>query len=368
MKIAVVGTRGFPGVQGGVESHCEHIYTRLAHKGYEITVYTRKPYVDTSRKNYKAVSLVFVGCPRNKFLEALVHTFLSIIKARMSRPDILHIHAIGPSLFTPFAKILGMKVIVTSHGPDYERKKWAAPAKRFLKFCERMGMTYADMIIAIADNISKDIKNKYGKDAVVIPNGVEIPQRENTDVALKKYGLEKNKYIIAVGRLVPEKGFHDLIEAFNLGGFGKYKLVIIGSADHEDDYSNNLNQIAGINNNIALTGFLTGMPLKELYSHARLFVLPSYYEGLPIALLEAMSYGLSCVVSDIPANRNIDLSEDRFFEPGNAKLLNEKLKEFVMDSWNEEDRDKQITMINERYNWNKIADETVKIYKYLLNN
>ena len=368
MKIAVVGTRGFPDVQGGVESHCEHLYTQLAHKGGEITVYTRKPYVDSEIDNYKGVSLVSVGCPKNKFLEAIVHTFKAILKARKLRPDILHIHAVGPSFFAPLARILGMKVVVTSHGPDYERKKWSAPAKIFLKFCERMGMTYANKIIAIANNISDDIKKKYGKDAVVIPNGVEIPQRRDTDVTLKMYGLQKKKYILAVGRLVPEKGFHDLIEAFNLGDFGDYKLVIVGSADHEDRYSHSIKNKAGDNNQVVLTGFLTGLPIQELYSHARLFVLPSYYEGLPIALLEAMSYGLSCIVSDIPANRNIELSENRFFEPGNVKLLNVKLKEFIADLWKEEDRDNQILMIKERYKWSKIADETIKIYECLMSN
>ncbi len=365
MKIAVVGTRGFPDVQGGVERHCEHLYAQLATKGCDITVYTRKPYVDPYISNYKGVSLISVSCPQNKFFEAIVHTLKAILKARKLKPDILHIHAIGPSLFTPLARLLGMKVVVTSHGPDYERKKWSPPAKIFLKFCEWMGMTYANNIIAIANNISEDIKGKYGKNAVVIPNGVEIPQRRDTDVTLKKYGLQKIKYILAVGRFVPEKGFHDLIEAFNMGDFGDYKLVIVGSADHEDRYSHNIKNIAGDNNHIVLTGFLTGISLQELYSQARLFVLPSYYEGLPIALLEAMSYGLSCIVSDIPANRNIELSENRFFEPGNLKLLNVKLKEFIADLWKEEDRDNQILMINERYNWSKIADETMKIYNSL---
>ncbi len=366
MKIAVVGTRGFPDVQGGVESHCEHLYTQLASKRCEITVYTRKPYVDSALDNYKGVFLVSIDCPQNKFLEAIVHTFKAILKARKLTPDIIHIHAIGPSLLAMLARTLGMKVVVTSHGPDYERKKWSASAKIFLKFCERMGMTYANKIIAISNNISDDIMKKYGKDAVVIPNGVEIPHLRDTDITLKKYGLQKKEYILAVGRLVPEKGFHDLIEAFNLGDFGNYKLVIVGSADHEDRYSHNIKKKAGDNDNVVLTGFLTGLPLEELYSHAGLFVLPSYYEGLPIALLEAMSYGLSCIVSDIPANRNIELSENRFFEPGNVRLLNVKLEEFIADLWKEEERENQILMIKERYAWSKIANETIKIYECLL--
>ena len=160
IKIAVAGTRGFPEVQGGVESHCEHLYPHLVKQGCDITVFARKPYVSSCPYTYKNVSLIPVSCPKNKFMEAIVHTFKSVLRAKKLKPDILHIHAIGPSLFTPLARILGMKVVVTSHGPDYKRKKWSAPAKTFLQFCERMGMTYANQIIAIAKNISEDIVTK----------------------------------------------------------------------------------------------------------------------------------------------------------------------------------------------------------------
>jgi glycosyltransferase involved in cell wall biosynthesis len=363
MKIVVIGTRGFPGVQGGVESHCEHLYTHLARKGCDLTVFTREPYITSNVREYKGIHLIPLSCPKNKFLEAIVHTFKGVIKARKLKPAILHIHAIGPSLFTPLARILGMKVVVTSHGPDYERKKWSLPAKMFLKFCERMGMTYANKIIAIADNISNDIKKKYGKDAVVIPNGVVIPQLNDIDITLKKYGLQKKKYILAVGRFVPEKGFHDLMEAFNLGDFGDHKLVIVGSADHEDRYSHNIKDKAGDNNHIVLTGFLKGQALNELYSHASLFVLPSYYEGLPIVLLEAMSYGLSCIASDIPANRNVELSKERFFKPGDIISISAKIQEFINKPFGEQERAEQINLIESKYNWELIAKDTLEIFR-----
>ena len=366
MKIIVSGTRGFPDVQGGVESHCEHLYTTLVELGCDITVFTRMPYTGSGVRIYKGVHLMPVNCPRNKFMEAIVHTFRCVINARMMNPDILHIHAVGPSLFVPLARLLGMKVIVTNHGPDYMRKKWPLPAKIFLKFCERMGMIFANEIIAIAGNIATDIKKKYGRDSAVIPNGVEIPKYADTDIYLDKHGLEKKKYIFSLGRFVPEKGFDDLIDAFNSADIEGWKLVIAGDADHEDNYSRGLKARGKENKNIIMPGFLKGQALHELFSHAGLFVLPSYYEGLPIVLLEAMSYGLSCIASDIPANCNVELDKDRFFKTGDTVSLESKIREFLNRPWREDDKKKQLNLITEKYSWAEIAKKTLIVYKRVI--
>lgn len=366
MKITVVGSRGFPNVQGGIESHCEHLYTHLSHKGCDVIVYTRKPYVNIELKSYKGISLIPVSCPKSKFFEAIFHTFKGIIKAHKLEPDILHIHGIGPSVLTPLARLLGLKVVVTHHGPDYKRKKWSRPAKIFLKFCEWIGMNFADNVIAIAENIAEDIKRKFGRDATVIPNGVVIAQKEKTDIILKQFNLEKGKYILAVGRFVPEKGFHDLISSFNKVDFEHLKLVIVGDADHVGEYSRDLKVNAESNKNIIFTGFLSGQPLREIYSHAGLFVLPSYFEGLPIVLLEAMSYGLPCIASDIPANRNVELNNDRFFKTGDTEMLAEKIMKFIDNPWEDGEREQLFDLINEKYNWGKIADETLKVYERIL--
>ena len=159
MIIAVTGTRGFPGIQGGVEKHCEKLYTHLAESGCNIIVFTRKPYSSANVKEYKGVKLIPVSCPRNKYIEAIVHTFKCVVKARKFYPDVLHIQGIGPSLFTPLARVMGMKVIVTNHGPEYKRKKWPYAAKLFLRFCEWVGMTFANEIISISHTIADDIKN-----------------------------------------------------------------------------------------------------------------------------------------------------------------------------------------------------------------
>jgi glycosyltransferase involved in cell wall biosynthesis len=366
MKIAVTGTRGFPGVQGGIESHCKNLYPHLVKYGCDVIVFTRKPYMKSNIGEYKGIHLIPLSCPKNKFLEAIVHTFKSVLKARGLNLDILHIHGIGPSLMTPLARLIGMKVVVTNHGPDYMRKKWPVPAKMFLKFCERMGMVFANEIISIAKNIAGDVKKKYGRESAIIPNGVEIPHPVVTENTLEKYDLQKQKYILSVGRFVPEKGFDDLIDAFNHGKFEQWKLVIIGDADHEDEYSRSLRKKDSNNNKIVLTGFMVGQPLHELYSQAGIFVLPSYYEGLPIVLLEAMSYGLSCIASDIPANRNIEMENERFFEVGDIESIAAKIRSFIHKSWTKKDREKQIKMVAEEYNWEKIANKTLKIYEKVI--
>jgi len=240
------------------------------------------------------------------------------------------------------------------------------PAKIFLKFCERMGIIFANEVITIARNIADDLKKKYGREITVLPNGVHIPELSDSDEMLNKIGVQKKRYILSVGRFVPEKGFDDLIAAFNQGSFDLWKLVLVGDADHEDNYSTELKRKASENHNIILTGFLKGQPLHELYTHAGLFVLPSYYEGMPIVLLEAMSYRLSCVVSDIPANRNVELDEERFFKTGDIASLKGKIGQYINKPWKEEEIRNQIDIITKKYNWAVIAEETYHVYKRII--
>lgn len=400
IKVCVLGARGITNVQGGVETHCEQLYPELVKHGCEVTIFTRKPYVHPEPSRYKGVKLIPLSCPKSKYLEAIIHSFKGTIAARKLKPDILHIHAIGPALLTPLARVICGKVVITHHGPDYRRAKWGWFAKLILKIGEWVGITFAQQVIVIADYIAADLKKRFGKKNItVIPNGVSILEPSVTDEILKFFTIEKNSYILGVGRFVPEKGFHDLIEAFNrVQGLGfrmrerqstvvspqplvyrtkinaaenqlstkKWKLVIVGDADHEDKYSLGLKKQARENSNIILTGFLTGQPLQELYSHAGLFVLPSYYEGLPIALLEAMSYGISCVASDIPANRNVALSNDRYFKAGDIDALAEKLEEFVKIPLSNLEKKAQVARISEKYNWEINAKRTLEVYETVL--
>ncbi len=362
IKICVLGTRGFPEVQGGVETHCENLYPRLVGLGCDVTVFTRPNYVSADSCEFKGVRLISLKCPRHKFLEAFVHTLRGIFVARAIGCNILHIHAIGPSFFVPFARLLGLRLVVTNHGPDYDRGKWNVGAKVFLRISEMFGCLWANKVIAISSVIAGNLKKKYNTIAVIIPNGVRIAVTVDTDAALRKFGLQKGKYVLAVGRFVPEKGFHDLICAFKAVD-PDWKLALVGSADHEDDYSRSLIKQAEQNKNIVLTGFQKGDLLRELFAHSGLFVLPSHHEGMPIVLLEAMSYGLSCILSDIPSNREIGLDARRYFKAGDIDGMTQKLQQFMEHRFlSPQERQAQIEIIQNRYNWDNIAEKTLEVY------
>lgn len=360
MKIVVTGTRGIPDILGGVETHCEQLYPRIAAMGHDVTVIRRTPYVAASnrRSEYKGVKLKDLYAPRKKSLEAIIHTFLAVLEARKLHPDILHIHAIGPSIMVPFARLLGMKVVTTNHGPDYDRKKWGRMARTALKFGERMGARYSNRVIVISKVIAGILKDKYGRtDTDLIYNGALTPEPSTSQEFISRWGLAGKPYVVAIGRFVKEKGFHDLIEAFRRSGIGsRYNLAIAGDSDHPDAYSEGLKAQAA-QAGVVLTGFIKGEPLNQLMSHASLFVIPSYHEGLPIAMLEAMSYGLDLISSDIPANRLDILRPDDFFPAGDVEMLARTLvrKTATVPERREYDLSE--------YDWDKIACQTVEVYR-----
>jgi glycosyltransferase involved in cell wall biosynthesis len=366
LRVVILGTRGFPNVQGGVEKHCECLAVNLVKNGCDVTVITRKPYVDKEIREFKGVKLIPIPTIRQKALEAFLHTLIGVFVALRYKPDILHIQAIGPALFTPLARLLGMKVILTSHGSNYKHLKWGKFAKLVLKLGEFLGVRFAEEVITVSTCIADEIKQKYNRETIAIPNGVIVKKCSKNTSEIANYDLIKGKYILAVGRFVPEKGFDVLIDAFNILQLDGWKLVIVGRADHEDKYNFDLIERARKNRNIILTGFLTEYQLHELYNYAGLFVLPSYYEGLSIVLLEAMSHGLSCIASDIQANRNVELGQDRFFKTGNIPDLAFKIEKYINNNLTTDERIKQINMIAEKYDWDKIACRTLEVYKRVI--
>lgn len=362
MKIVVTGTRGIPDIPGGVETHCEELFPRIAAMGHDVTVIRRTPYIAKSKdlKEYKGVKLVDVFAPRKKSIEAIVHTFLAVIKARQLNADIVHIHAVGPSLMVPLARLLGMKVVSTNHGPDYERQKWGRLAKSVIKLGESLGTRFSNRVIVISTTIADILRRNYGRtDTTLIFNGVNIPKKSQSRDWLERWGIADRPYILAIGRFVKEKGFHDLIDAYLASGLhGKYALVIAGDTDHEDDYSLSLKQKAR-EAGVVLTGYIKGESLNQLMTNASLFVIPSYHEGLPIALLEAMSYNLDVIASDIPANRLKQLADDDFFATGNTAGLAAALRRKLAKPAAPRLYDLSA------FNWDNIARQTLAVYESL---
>jgi glycosyltransferase involved in cell wall biosynthesis len=308
------------------------------------------------------VRVCWTSCPRGHGFEALVHTFFGVLYAAVRRPDVLHIHAVGPWLMVPLAKILGLKVVVTHHGQDYLREKWNAPAKAVLRLGERLGMRFADERIVISSALQELARVKYGRTASLIPNGVSEPMQLTTQVLLEKHNLAPRRYVIQVGRLVPEKRQLDLIKAFKAAGLPGWKLVLVGGAQGSQRYADLVQEQIADNDSIISTGFLSPPEVQELLMHAGIFALPSSHEGLPIALLEAMKLGTPVLASDIPANREIRLDEASYFPVGDTQTLAHRLHELAAITAEERALiAKRLVESCVRYDWDAIAESTLKV-------
>ena len=352
MRIYVYGTRGFPLVQGGVEKHCENLYPRIA-KEAEVIVYRRKPYIALSKNaNYPGIRFVDLPSTRIKGFETVFHSFLSMLHILMQPAGIVHIHNIGPALFAPVFRLFGRKVILTYHTANYEHEKWNSAGRALLKISEKIALKYANIIIFVNRYQMLKFPAHIAGKSCFIPNGVEQPELSTSTGYVEKWGLEDAKYLLAVGRITPEKGFDILINAF-LSIETKYKLVIAGKTETEKNYFKQLTDLID-KQRVIFTGYVYGEELSQLYTHAALFVMPSISEGFPLVLLEAMSYRLPLIVSDIPATRLIALPPECYFTVGNVNALKEKLIFFLQGS-------KRVTYDLSPFDWDKIAEQTFSV-------
>ena len=360
MKIVVTGTRGIPAIMGGVETHCEELFPRVVALGYDVTVMRRSSYVADSLTEWHGVKLMDIPTPRKKAFEAIVHTVRAVIAARRLGADVVHIHAIGPALVTPLARLLGMKVVFTHHGPDYDRDKWGAAAKMMLRLGEMLGCRFANRVLVISDVIRNLIASKHGrtKGVSLIYNGVPAADKCHFPEYFSELGITEGNYVLGMSRFVPEKNLHHLIEAFSRVKSEGLKLVIAGDSDFPDEYSEGLKRQAR-EAGVVLTGFVKGQKLHSLLTNARCFVLPSSHEGLPIALLEAMSYGLPVIVSDIPANLEVGLPDKCYFPVGDIDALASRLSVLCEDPLARIDYDMA------KYDWDHIAKEVSDVYRSL---
>ncbi len=356
MKICVIGTRGFPLVEGGVEKHCESIYPLIAeHEDVQVTVFRRKPYVKGSPKEYKGVTFLDLPSTRIKGVEAVLHSFLACVRAIFLRPAAVHIHNIGPCLFAPLLKWCGIPVVLTYHSANYEHKKWGRGAQKLLRFCERVALKYADRIVFVNRFQMEKYPPEIQEKSVYIPNGIRLPECPAGREYLEKHGLEQGKYILSVGRITPEKGFHTLIEAFRQQKLSGYKLVIAGGVEFESNYMKQLQSLSE-DLPVVFTGYVFGEELAQLYANAGLFVLASENEGFPLVLLEAMSYERNLLVSDIPATRLIDLQAQDYFPCGDAAALSAAMaKKLAQPSRRQYDLS--------AYEWRRVAAQVLELFR-----
>lgn len=359
-----MGLRGLPDVQGGVETHVQKLAPRLVSLGCDVEVLGRTGY-QTNLPEWSGVRITSLWAPKAKSLEAVIHSLICVLYAGLKRPDVLHIHAIGPSLVTPLARLLGLKVVVTHHGPDYDRQKWGSLGKAVLRVGECLGMRFSTARIAISPVIRELIAKKYRRPSFLIPNGVDPQVGPLVFDRLDSFGLAARRYVLIVSRLVPEKRHLDLINAFNLAGLPEgWKLAIVGGADHVDDYASRLIEHAKHCPAVVMTGQQSGETLRQLYQNAALFVLPSSHEGLPIALLEAISHQLPVIASGIPANRAVGLSDDCYFPLGDvdaaAKLVRDICTNLEAALLKAQEASFKLMPL---FDWGAIAGKTLEVYR-----
>ena len=351
--VAVIGTRGFPGIQGGVEAHSYHLYTRMT--DMRVRLYRRRAYLTPqSSQTFPNIEYIDLPSTRIKGFEAVWHTFLSVMHIMFHRPDVVHIHNIGPGMFAPLVRLMGLPVVLTYHSPNYEHSKWNAPSRWLLRQCEKLSLRFSNRVIFV----NRHQMEKCGAldKSVFIPNGIDPVTRSEDTSFLEKHGITPGGYLLAVGRLTPEKGFEYLVEAANRLP-QVTQVVIAGASDHDSAYREQLERL-DTHKKVIFTGFTTGEDLRQLYSHARAFIVPSVNEGFPMVLLEAMAYGLPILCSDIPGTRQVDLPQNDYFAVKDVDALCVSLTR-LLDGPNEPHHYNL-----EKYNWETIASTTRQQYPF----
>lgn len=368
MKIGIIGHKRIPSNEGGIEKGVEQHSVRMVARGHQVTAYNRgghnvfgKEFDRKKRKTYKGVKIVTIPTTKG-FSSVPIYSFLATLHAAIARYDCVSYRASGPCAMIPLAKLFGLRVVASLHGIDSQRDKWGGFASKYLEFGEKMAAQKADVCLVLSRNMKEYIDKKYGVNSVLFANGIDKPDYHAPEIIKEKYGLEKDSYILSLGRIVPEKGIHYLIDAFRKSKTDK-KLVIAGGAEANKDYYNQLLKAAQGDERIIFTGFVMGQEIQEFYSNAYIFALPSNLEGMANALLEAMSYGNCCLVSDIPENTEVVKDKAVIFEKGNVIQLTDRLQELLDDPELVNMYKKQASSyILEHYNWDLIVEQMLRIY------
>jgi len=357
-----VGLRGIPHVQGGVETHAAELYPRLAKLGAEITVIGRQRHRAAHiGHHWGEIRLQWLWAPRRRGFEAAIHTILAVLYAGIRRPDVLHIHGVGPSIAAPLAKMLGLRVVVTHHGQDYLREKWRGPEKSLIRLGERFAVRFSDALISVSSSVQAFLHAQYGRDATWIPNGVSAQPAPASNALLDKYQLTRQRYVIQVSRLVPEKRQLDLIRAFRAAQLPGWKLVLVGGAPGSDPYAAAVREGAADDDTIVCTGTLAAPEAHEILAGAGAFVLPSSHEGLPVALLEAIGYGVPSLASDIPGNREIGLNAESYFAVGDIGTLAARLRTLASSPEARAAAVQRYAEIRSHFDWSEIAQSTMAV-------
>ncbi len=372
-RVAIIGHKRIPSREGGIEVVVEELAVRYAERGWFVDAYNRsgyhvsgKEFHDVKYKNYKGVRIITIPTFRNGKLNAIVYSVLATVRALFSRYDVYHYHAEGPCIMLWLPRLFGKKIVATIHGLDWQRAKWGGFATRMLKHGEKNAARYADEVIVLSKSMQQYFLDNYGRKTLYIPNGISRPERVEAREMVEKWGISSYNYILFLARIVPEKGLHYLIDAYEKLDTD-LKLVIAGGASNAEEYMDEIKKRVDADDNMIMTYFVQGRKLWELLSNAYVFVLPSDVEGMAISLLEAMSYGNCCVVSDIPENTEVVEDHAVIFRHSDPEDLREKLQDLIDHPEKaEEYRGKAADFILRKYDWDRCADDTLKVYRSVM--
>ncbi len=369
----MIGQKGIPAAYGGIERHVEELSLELTKLGHDVLVYARKWFTEKNIKNYHGIKIQHIPTLHTKHLDAILHTFIASVHAVFQKPDIIHYHGVGPALLSWIPRILSpkTKVVVTMHCLDRYHQKWGMFARLMLRLGEKAGCVFAHQTISVSRTIQNYCLNEYQKQTTYIPNGVRTTTHQNYAL-IDQWGLKPEKYVLMVSRLVKHKGAHYLLEAWQIARqqnpelLKDYKMVITGDSVFTDDYVTQLRQIARGDNSIVFTGWQKGQAVAELYANTVLFVNPSENEGLPITVLQAMSYARPVLVSDISEHKEIVADSNFWFTNTNIYSLAEKIVELIQKPETlKKSGELNKILVEKNYGWEDIAKETNKIYSSL---
>ena len=370
LSLCMFGHKRF-GREGGIEVVVEELSTRMVKLGHQVTCYNRgghhvsgKEFDGERLHEYKGVKLKTVPTINRKGLTAVSSSFFAALASAFGRYDVVHIHAEGPAAMCWIPKLFGKRVVVTIHGLDWQREKWKSGfGSKYIHLGEKMAVKFADEIIVLSKGVQEYFQKTYGRKTLFIPNGVNRPVLRKADLIKNKFGIDKDGYLLFLGRIVPEKGLRYLIEAYKELHTDK-KLVIAGGSSDTDDFMQEIQTLATGDDRIIFTGFVAGQALEELYSNAYLYLLPSDLEGMPLSLLEAMSYGNCCVVSDIAECSEVVEDKAVTFQKSNVQDLKEKLQRLCDDPATvQKYKNEAADFICSKYNWDEITQKTLEVYE-----
>ena len=370
LNIVMLGHKRIPSREGGVEIVVEELSTRMVAAGHQVTCLNRagshvsgKNFDTRARTEYKGVRIKTVAALDKKGLAAMTASVTGAFAAAFGRYDVVHFHAEGPCAMLWLPRLFGKRCIATIHGLDHQRAKWGKMARAYIMLGEKCAAKFANEIIVLSKGVQQYFRDTYGRETVLIPNGVTKPEVRQAEKITENFGLKKEEYILFLGRLVPEKGIAYLIEAFQKVKTDKH-LVIAGGSSDTAEFAAQLRNQANGDPRILFTGFVQGQLLEELYSNAYLYVLPSDLEGMPLSLLEAMSYGNCCVTSDIEECAAVMQDQGITFPKADVNVLTEVLQNLC-------DHPEQVAVyksqasdyITGKYNWDTVAEQTLQLYK-----